>query len=190
MSEGMFEDAPAAPTASYPSVKQLATGDKSVKVVYPAKDPIEKETTGRLCIFRPVTRPKKTADQKNAGQFKDQMEVDVILLTGPPISEKFDKDDEITGTFDPPLVPGDVITAMYHNNKLVVGQLSKLGEKDGSGPVGKMSVGRLMLLPPKGNSSNKAWAIGTAVDPKQKAADLKLAFEWVKAHPAPDPFDA
>jgi hypothetical protein len=193
MSDDLFEDAPAAPTNSYPSVKQLATGDKSVTVVYPGKEPVIKETTGRLCIFRPTSKARKVPDTKNPGKFKDQCTADVILLTGPPITEKFDKDDEVTGTFDPPLVPGDVLVDMWHNNKLIVGSLMLLGKNDehpDGNPIGKMTVGRIMLLPPKVAGGNKAWAIGTAKDPKQKAEDIKLASAWVKAHPAPDMFEA
>ena len=32
--DDLFEDAPAAPVTKYPTIKQLATGDKTVKVVY------------------------------------------------------------------------------------------------------------------------------------------------------------
>lgn len=187
--DDLFEDAPAAPVTKYPTIKQLATGDKTVKVVYAKGEDNEvvKDTTGRLCIFRPSSDVKKVPDRFNPGSMKPQIQVDVILLTGPPITEVIDKDGDVTGNLDPALVPGDTIPAMFVSQSVLVGQLKQLLTNDK--PAGRMSVGRFLMLPAKQAGGNKPWAIGVAVDPKQKAADIALAKKWVKEHPAPDLFE-
>jgi hypothetical protein len=187
MAEDLFEDAPAAPVQKYPTVKQIGNGDVAVSVVYAkgADNEVTKSTSGRLCIFRPASGVETVPDRNNPGKMQKRIQVDVILLTGPPITETLDKDDEVTGKLDPPLVPGDVIASMYMSQTLLVGQLDQLLTNGKA--TGRMTVGRLMLLP-AGGSRSKPWAIGTAVDPKQKAADIKLATQWVKDHPAPDLF--
>ena len=187
MSDDLFEDAPVAPQQKYPTVKQMGTGDVAVNVVYAKGEDNEysRETNGRLCIFRPASKVEKVPSKQDPKKIQNRMQVDVILLTGPPITETLDKDGDVTGKLDPPLVPGDVISKVYMSQTIVVGQLVKLG---GGDFVGKMTVGRFMQLPATGGNS-KPWAIGTAVDPKQKAADLALAKKWVKEHPEPDPFE-
>ena len=186
--EDLFADAPAAPVQKYPTIKQVGTGDTKVSVIYDKGGENEtiKDTTGRLCIFRPVGPIKRVSDRFNPGQMKDQMTVDVILLTGPPITEVIDKDGDVVGKLDPPKVRGDVLPAMYVSQTVLVGQLEQLLTNGKA--TGRMSVGRLFVLPPKQAGGNKPWAIGTANDPKQKAADLKLATAWVAAHPAPSLF--
>lgn len=182
--DDLFEDAPPAPTNKYPTIKQLGTGDKKVKVVYARGEDNEviKDTAGRLCIFRPVDITYNVADKFNPGQTKDQIQCDVILLTGPPITEVIDQHGEVTGTLDPPKVPGDLLPKMYINQTVLVGQFKQLLNTKGQF-TGRMSVGRLVMLP----DGRKPWAIGTAADAKQKDADIALARKWFDANKPADP---
>jgi hypothetical protein len=176
-----FSAAPAATSAKYPAFAQLGSGAKKVKALYaPGTDDEQNvDTTGRLCIFRPVDLEKNVPSRFKGVPPSDRMKVDIVVLDGEPIVAVLDKDGDVTYTFETPLTPSFELKAMFVSQKLVVDQLSD-AFRDGG-----MVLGRIVKLPPKSAGGNKAWAIGNFTD-----ADREKAMAYMAAHPVADPFSA
>jgi hypothetical protein len=185
--EDPFDAVPTAPTKKYPTMAQLGTGAEKHSLVYDKDGDQEQflDSTGRLCIFRPKSVERNVKSQFANNPPSDRWKVDVIVLDGPTLLEALNKEGEVTGLFDPPIVPNTasaLIPAMYTNHTVIVGQLDQLSE-------GGKTFGRVMKLKAKPGSTNRPWAIGRAADPVQAKADQALAVAWLKANPEPDPFD-
>jgi hypothetical protein len=177
-----FEEAEAAPSMSPPSMKQLGKGGTKRQATYAkgTENPVVRESSGRMVLMKPVKvdRNYKNPNFKNNDP-SDRWHVNIVVLDGEPIVAKEDKDGEIVSTYPEPLVPPFELSSAYVSNTLIAGQLEKAFAK------GTMIIGQVMLLPPKSQGGNKAWAIGDSTDEAKK-----VARQWIKDHPEPDEFDS
>lgn len=176
MSEDMFDRAEKVVFAERPTIKQLTRGGVRRDATYAADTPdakTVKNCEGRTLILFPKSVERNKPSRFEGNDPADRWTVDVVVLDGETITEKLDKDGDVTAEFETPLVPPFLIPNMYISNKMLGAQL------DGR----KKVLAQLMVLPPLAKGGNKSYALG---DFSPEA--YETAVKWMNDHPV-DEFD-
>lgn len=143
------------------------------------KWPSLKQLKGRLLLITPLAIEKvPNTLSKTPGAMTDRITADVVFLDGDPIKGILDKDDEVSHTYDEPLIAPTLMNNRFISGVRLVPRLSKALSTQG------MVLGRLVLLPKIGDKS-RVWDLEAASEDDKKIARAYL--ESTKVDPD-DPF--
>jgi hypothetical protein len=179
----------AAPTMSPPTMKQLSKGHKERKRWYDKDGDKEQliSTTGRTVLInlkdaKVESLPDRFDPTKGN---KDRWTVDLHILDGDTITERLDKDGDVVGAFDPPVVPGPgsdtaILRKYYISQTLIASQLSEVRRLNPTAPWYLAVVGK---LPAQSKERNAPYVLLEFED-----EDKVTAREYLAKYVVEDPF--